>query len=103
MDTALDGDVDVDDMDDEDDGGIFWYTQLRPLAAQRVHRGVLLSHRRLPLTQALQLFWRDAAAARSCLAALKLPAPLLSGLVKLSMVVPAYFSSFCQYKCPGFT
>ena len=37
------------------------YTQSRPLAAQRVHRGAFLSHRRLPLTQALQLFWRVAA------------------------------------------
>ena len=34
-----------------------------PLAAHRVHVGVTLSHRRLPRTQALQLFCRDAAAA----------------------------------------
>lgn len=40
-----------------------WYTQSRPLAAHREHRGVRLSQRRLPRTQALQLFWRDAAAA----------------------------------------
>jgi hypothetical protein len=43
--------------------GIFWYTQSRPLSAQRVHRGIVLSHRLLPRTHALQLFCRDADAA----------------------------------------
>jgi hypothetical protein len=40
--------------------GIFWYTQSRPLTAHRVHRGIVLSHRLLPRTHALQLFCRDA-------------------------------------------
>lgn len=47
------------------DGGSFAYTHSRPFAAQRVHRGMVLSQRLLPRTHALQLFCREAAPWRS--------------------------------------
>jgi hypothetical protein len=40
---------------------MFWYSQAKPFSAQRVHRGVRLSHRLLLFTQAWQLFCLECA------------------------------------------